>query len=220
MANEKYVKNLERIIKQMIKPLKGLPFKLVVEGLYGCKVIPFGEGQEKDERLLNDLKKVAIKSGKEVNKKGIYRKRPNEVGNDIEKFVKDALNQKGLEASIPETISGKKKSLGYPDIIFVDKDGRPNYLECKTFNIENKFTTQRSFYLSPSEESKVIKDARHLAIAFEIIYDGSEGESNIYRCKSWDIIDLTELEVDVKREFNADNKRLYSKNLILAGGSL
>ena len=47
MANDEYVKKLEQIIKQMIKPLKGIPFNLVIESLYGCRVIPYNKSDNK-----------------------------------------------------------------------------------------------------------------------------------------------------------------------------
>ena len=39
---------------------------------------------------------------------------------------------------------------------------------------------------------------------------------HLYKVKSWKILDLSKLKLDVKHEFNADNKRLYDKKLILA----
>lgn len=47
-----------------------------------------------------------------------------------------------------------------------------------------------------------------------------EGENNIYKCKSWKILSLENLLVDVKYEFNSDNLRLYSENLVLAEQNL
>ena len=134
----------------MLTPLRKIPFHLVVECLSDYKIIPFNEKNSKDKKLLSNLIKVANKAGLEVNKLGIKRTRPNEVGNDIESFVKRALNETGYKADTPKTNSGRKKSNGYPDIEFIDESNRANYLECKTFNIQNIATTQRSFYLSPS----------------------------------------------------------------------
>jgi len=73
------------------------------------------------------------------------RSRPNEVGNDIEPYIKSALNSLGLNADVPIGPKGRKKSTGYPDILFWFNKS-PYYLECKTYNIENIETTQRSFY--------------------------------------------------------------------------
>lgn len=215
-----YTKKLEEVIKQMLTPLKKIPFNLVIEGLSGYEIIPFNRENSEDKKLLNNLIKVANKAGLEVNKLGIKRARPNEVGNEIEPFVKRALNEIGYKADTPTTNSGGKKSTGYPDIEFIDEFDRANYLECKTFNIQNIATTQRSFYLSPSDEFKITKNAHHFVISFEIFVEKSIGKENIYKCKSWKLLSLEGLDVDVKYEFNADNARLYSKELIIAEGNL
>jgi hypothetical protein len=214
--NKKISKELEGIIAQMLKPLKGLSLEVVIEGLSGHKARPFDKSNSKDKKVLIVLKKVAEDVLREVNKKGILRPRPNEVGNDIEPFVKNALNKYNYKADTPKTISGKKKSTGYPDIEFIDEFKRHNYLECKTYNIENIDTTQRSFYLSPSDDFKVTKDAYHFGISFEIFVVKSIKDKHLYKVKSWKILDLSKLELDVKYEFNSDNKRLYDKEIILA----
>lgn len=159
--NDDYVRKLENVIRQMLTPLRGLPLSLVIQTLSGHKVIPFNSADPKDRSLLDKLKIAAMEAGLEVNKTGIRRPRPKDVGNDIEPFVHDALNKQGFRAHTPITSSGKRKSTGYPDLEFVDTDGHTHYLECKTFNRENVETTQRSFYLSPSDDFKVTQDARH-----------------------------------------------------------
>ena len=118
------------------------------------------------------------------------------------------------------TKSGKTKAAGYPDIEFTDEFGRTNYLECKTFNIENIGTTQRSFYLSPSEDFKVTKDAHHFVVSFEIYVEGRKGNNHIYKCRSWKVLSVEKLLVDVKYEFNSDNLRLYARENLLAEGAL
>ncbi len=76
-------KELDGIISQMLKPLRGISLGVVIEGLSGHKIIPFDNHKAEDKSLLEKLKQVAINAGKAVNKKGILRLRPNEVGNDI-----------------------------------------------------------------------------------------------------------------------------------------
>lgn len=118
--------------------------------------------------------------------------------------------------------SGKRKAMGYPDIIFYHRR-KPYYLECKTYNQENIGTTQRSFYFSPSEEFKVIYDAPHFILSFEIYVAGEQRGKHIYKCKHYKILSIDSLSLDVKYEFNSDNKRMYSgKNgtIILAEGKV
>ena len=210
------VEELKKAIKQMHQRVKNIPLSLVIESLSECKIIPFDPDDEKDKSLLSDLIDVSNYAVSNINKNGISRSRPNEVGNDIEPFVKQSLRQHGYRADTPKTKNGGRKATGYPDIEFIDKFSRLNYLECKTYNIENISTTQRSFYLSPSENFKVTKDAHHFVLSFEIFPDGVSGKNTIYRCKKWKILSIDNLLVDVKYEFQSDNKRLYSKEMIIA----
>jgi hypothetical protein len=207
--NEEYTQRLENVIKQMLVPLRDIPFNLVIEVMTGKKVVSFDFENSEHRNVLNLLKESAIRSGKEINKSGILRVRPNEVGNDIEPFVRNALNSLNLKADIPTGPSGNKKSMGYPDILLW-YNNKPYYLECKTYNIENIKTTQRSFYFSPSDEFKVIYDAPHFLLSFEIYVDGEKGRNHIYKCKHYKILSLESLSLDVKYEFNSDNQRIYS----------
>lgn len=213
-----YTEKLEQVIKQMLQPIKNIPFNLVIEAISGVSVLPFNENDDGDKKVLETLVKAVNIAGSEINKVGIIRPRPNEVGNDVETYVMSALNDLGYKADKPTTASGKKRSAGYPDIEFTDETSRINYLECKTYNIKSKSTSFRSFYLSPSESFKVTDEAHHFAVSYEIYVSGTRGENKIYKCREWKILSLEELSVDVKYEFQSDNKRLYSKELILAEG--
>ncbi|HNZ78372.1 MAG TPA: hypothetical protein PKK22_06575 [Bacilli bacterium] len=209
MVNNQYTKRLEDIIKQMLQPLKDIPFNLVIEAMTGKKVISFDFTKKDHQEVLKLLKQSALNAGKEINKTGILRPRPNEVGNDIEPYVRNALNLLDLNADIPAGPSGNKKAMGYPDILFW-YNKNPYYLECKTYNIENIQTTQRSFYFSPSDEFKVTYDAPHFILSFEIYVAGEKGNKHIYKCKHYKILSIESLSLDVKYEFNSDNKRMYS----------
>ncbi|HGJ66426.1 TPA: hypothetical protein ENS27_13770 [bacterium] len=209
MVGNEYIKKLENVIKQMLQPLKDIPFNLVIETMTGKKVISFDFTKKDHQEVLKLLKQSALNAGKEINKTGILRPRPNEVGNDIEPYVRNALNLLDLNADIPAGPSGNKKAMGYPDILFW-YNKNPYYLECKTYNIENIQTTQRSFYFSPSDEFKVTYDAPHFILSFEIYVAGEKGNKHIYKCKHYKILSIESLSLDVKYEFNSDNKRMYS----------
>ena len=222
MSNNEYTKKLENVIKQMLHPLKNIPFNLVIEVMTGKKVMSFDFTKSEHQNVLNLLKQAALNAGKEINRTGILRPRPNEVGNEIESYVRNALNSLGLKADIPVGPSGNKKAMGYPDVLFWFSES-PYYLECKTYNIENIDTTQRSFYFSPSDEFKVIYDALHFILSFEIYVAGESGNKHIYKCKHYKILSIESLSLDVKYEFNSDNKRMYSSkdgSLILAEGEI
>lgn len=209
MKNDEYVDRLEDVIKRMLAPLKGIPFNLVIESLTGKKVMPFDFKNHEDKELLKVLIKAAISGGRDINENGIESRRPNEVGNYIEASVRKAMKKHGLNPEIPAGATGRKKAAGYPDIIFFFRD-KPYYLECKTYNLENISTTQRSFYFSPSDDFKVLHNTHHFILSYEMFIDGRRGDRNIYRCRHYKILSLDSLSLDVKYEFNSSNRRMYS----------
>lgn len=219
--NEKYIKELEETVSKFLKPIAGIPFHIAIKALYKHKVISVDLKDEKDRELIEDLKKVAQIAGKNANRKGIFRNRPNEVGNDIEIFVKDALGKMGFTPETPMRADGVRQAVGYPDIYFKDKSGRHVYFECKTYNKANINTTQRAFYFSPSrtEQSKIIFDAYHIVLSFEIKQIQREGK----RCfipVAWKLVSIHSMKVDVKHEFNASNREIYRDEAIIAEGEV
>jgi len=212
MAGNKddYVKQLEDVISKMLSPLKGIPLKIVIKSLSGHEILDFDKNDPYDSELLKCLEKAFKNTMQSINNNGIEKARPNEVGNAIEEYVKDELNKLGCNATTPTTKSGKQKSSGYPDITFNYK-GRDNYLECKTFNETDLNSSLRTFYLSPSDDFKITKDAHHLMVSFKM----EKRKDNKFYVKGFKILTLEKINVDVKNEFNANNKELYKSSNIL-----
>lgn len=203
---------LQGIVAQMLKPLKNLPLSVVIEGLSKHYVILFDEYDNKDQQILETLKKVADDVLATVNRRGINKSRANEVGNAIEPFVKNSLNKYDYQSNTPRASNRKRKASGYPDIEFIDEFNRLNYLECKTYSIDKINDTQRSFFISPSKDFKVCQNAHHFGISFAM----EKPVNNIYHIHSWKILDLGRLKLNVKYEFNANNKNLYADNVVIA----
>ncbi|MGQ9847896.1 MAG: hypothetical protein ACUVQP_10430 [Bacteroidales bacterium] len=219
---EKYIKELEKTISQFLKPFKNIPFKIAIKAISGCDVIPFDKNNPEDKQLLEDLIAAAKIATKNANIRGIFTRRENEVGNHIEPFMIEALNQIGLIADRPETRERKKKAVGYPDIFLKDRNGRPNYIECKTYNEKNYQTTQRAFYFSPAErptDFKVIYDARHFIVSFKIERAEREGK-RVFIPVQWKIFSTNSLIGQIKYEFNSTNKQMYTNQALLAEGGL
>jgi hypothetical protein len=209
-----YIRNLEGTLKKFLEPIKGIPFPLVIEALTGCRVLEFD--RKKNVHILELLKRASAEAGKLAAKQTIVADRPNEAGNRIEPFVLFAFNNLGFAASKPQTHSGKIKAAGYPDIELRHESGWSGYLDCKTFATKSIGSTFRAFYLSPSKEPKITRDAVHLLLSFELQPKGR----NIYIPMSWHLYDLHSLEVQVKHEFNASNRDLYTPKLLLAEDSI
>jgi hypothetical protein len=216
---EEYIRQLEQVISKFLEPLKGIPFPLAIKALTGFKVLAFEPSVEQNKKLLEQLSKAAQLGGKKAFEEGIFTARPNEAGNHIEPFVVDALKDAGLKADKPIAKSGKRKAAGYPDIQIEDELGRTIYLDCKTYNTLTKGQTFRTFYFSPSKDPKITKDAFHLLMSFEL--DTAEREGRIaFTPISWQIYTLDKLLIQVKHEFNASNKDLYTKEALLAKGRI
>lgn len=217
---DKYIKELEETISKFMAPLKSIPFPVAIKAISGFEVIHFKTDDKKDQKLLKKLVRAAQIAGEGAFKKGIFSRRVNEVGNKIEPFVKEALKKVGLEADIPVAKNGKKMAVGYPDLELTDDFNRTTYLECKTYNLRNIDTTQRAFYFSPSKNPKITKDARHIILSFQIETGKRDGR-RAFLPVHWRLYDTTDLLVDVKHEFQSDNRRMYGrKNSLLAEGSI
>lgn len=202
-------KKLEDALAQFLRPVKGIPFEVVVKAMCGFEVYKFDRAEPSNDRTLTTIVEAMRNVCRTVQANPIKRPRPNEVGNDMEPFVIRALRQEGLTADDPKTVSGKGKAMGYPDAR-IDIDDKVIYLEIKTYAAKNRQTSQRSFYFSPSDDSKVTSDACHLLVGFEI-----EQNENLFTPVAFEIVDLYGLECDVKSEFNSDNNRLYGEARLL-----
>lgn len=215
--NQEYIAKLENVIKQMLAPLKNIPLKLVLESISEHKVISFDKTNLRHKELLTKLSKAAQIACEKINKAGgIKSARVNEVGNKVELPIKNALREIGFtDADTPVNNKGLKQSTGYPDLGFKFEDFYV-YVECKTYNRNNIGTTQRSFYLSPTEGFKVTKDAIHIVVSLEI----EQISAGVFIAKAWKIVQIEKITVDVKREFNSDNKRMYATENILAVGEI
>jgi hypothetical protein len=118
------------------------------------------------------------------NSYGSIRKRYNECGNDMEKRFKN-----------PD-IKGFSKSSGYPDLQTNDM-----YLEIKFAAQNNIYSTLRTFYISTLD--KVEKNLPHILIGF-IHIDGKLDNERPPK-----VIDLYNLEVTLKCEWESNNKEMY-----------
>lgn len=139
------LKVLEQALAQMLKPVRGIPFSVIVKSLADRQVIPIDKANASDIELLKRLQKTIHVCAADLKSSPIRRPRPNEVGNDLEAYVMRALPQAGLAAARPTSQARLGKSTGYPDILVRDGENRATYLECKIFAQGSAETTMRSF---------------------------------------------------------------------------
>lgn len=211
------IEQLERLLATFLQPIKGIPFPIVIRAICGNAVEDIDLRNADDQKLVASLTETAETVARAVAETPIRRPRPNEVGNDLEPFVMRAAAASGLVSRAPKSASGRGQQVGYPDILIYDLAGRPTYLEVKSFAHNSEPNSMRSFYLSPSANSKVCMDARHLVLGFGTKAEPIEGSRDShFTVASFKLINLHGLECDVKYEFNSDNIRMYDKRLVLA----
>lgn len=160
-----------------------------------------------DGESVDEIKAAAQNVITSVQANFIEANRINEVGNRVEDLVMEALIEQGFTAGRPRTESGRKKSAGYPDL-FASDDEHLYYIEIKTYSSRTINSTQRTFYISPSEDFKVAQDGFHLLLAFST----EEIEDGVYSLTGYKLLDLYSLECKLKLEFNASNRDLYGKD--------
>jgi hypothetical protein len=214
-GDREYVAKLEATLKRFMEPIDGIPLSVVVRALTGHRVLPWSEDDPSCKRLKAPLCDGVADAAKEIAIPGIESDRPNEVGNRMEQPVREALSRRGFAAQTPASADGRKQAMGYPDILLTRAGLPAIYLEVKTYNRANVGTTQRAFYCSPPL-SKVSLDAYHLIAAFEI----ERRSARTFFPTAYRIIDVADLKLVVKHEFNASNLDLYGSCPTIASGSV
>ena len=186
-------------IRTWQQPPQRVPLDALVEALSGYQVLDW-QGEERAG--LTEVGDALIRT---IGESPLSASRPNEIGNQLEDVVSSAIEDMGWLVGRPAGPSGRRRSVGYPDLEFKAGD-RAFYLEVKAFSSGTERSTQRTFYLSPSDDFKVTRDAFHLLLACEIVSVGQD----TYGLRSVKWLDLHALECRLKHEFNASNRDLYS----------
>ena len=196
-------------LAEFTQPAKKIPFKEVILATTHHHVLDFDNHNAAHRELFQKISAAAGIALTNVRIAGLYSARANEAGNHMESFVRAALKDAGLKARVPITTAGEAQAVGYPDVEILSDP--PCYLELKTYNASTLNTTQRSFYYSPSEHPKVTRDALHLLLAYELEQTERDGKT-VFIPTHWKLITLQDLEVDLKFEFNQNNRGLYGKD--------
>jgi hypothetical protein len=181
-------------------------FKEVVWATTSHRILDVDTNSAAHRELLHRLREAAALAMDRASLEGIRTARANEAGNQMEKFVRDALRSAGLDVRVPVNTAGRAQAAGYPDLEITDTI--PAYLELKTFSAATADTTQRSFYYSPVESPKITRDALHLLLAFQMERT-EEDATAVFRPVRWKLLTLQDLQVELKLEFNQSNRGLY-----------
>lgn len=183
-------------------------FYEVVKLLTEYDVIPLGDAKVDFNEFNTVLQRIAERSAYAMEQDPIERPRPNEVGNDVEKFVIKSLEEEPGISVIP-----MRYKTGYPDIkIYLHATEEIVFLECKTFGLGKANDSMRSFYLSPGKAvtSKIDCNAPHIMMSFEMRREG-----DIFTPVSYKLVDLYGLPCKLKEEWQANNRDLYADQRVL-----
>lgn len=182
---------------------KKFPFKEIIKSIEKHEVLKFC-----DSELLSILKNACKNTIMPVNNVGFVG-RPNEFGNIVANlFAVECKNLK-LNYQKPRDSKGKYKESGYPDGLIKFND-KYFYMELKTCEEKQQNKTFRTFFYSPSTNSKIIYDASHLLICFLTTKNVNILQLN----RNYHIVDMHEKEVKLKLEYNSNNKELYGGQLL------
>jgi len=198
---------LHDLIKAGIKiteKIQNIPFSVLIKATTNFEICPLDLRDKQDIEFLEQITTSANNFIKFVRRthQRFEGRRINEVGRRIEEVFVEELKK-------TKVIPTQLKSSGYPDIKIVDQFGRTSYLESKAVSTDWE-SSLRSFYYTSGK--KIDSSGRHLLIAWDI----SNESGNYWIVKGWKLIDLANLEITTKLEFQSNNQKLYESALILA----
>jgi hypothetical protein len=186
------------------KKIKNIPFSELLRATTPFEVYSLNLADPQDAELLNDLKTSAKKFIAQLERTHTRFEggRINEVGKRIEEVFVEELKKTKLK---PTLLS----AAGYPDIKILDSHERVTFIESKAVS-QDWDSSFRSFYYTSGK--KIDSSGRHLLIAWDL----SKERDNYWKVNGWKLIDLVNLEITTKMEFQSNNQKLYKSNLILA----
>ncbi len=184
-------------------------FKDVIQQSTGYEVIP---AKEEYVPIVAEIKRTLKMDWKNLNERvrSRFTGRSNELGNFLDAELLKVLNSiPHFRASRPATSSGNQQAAGYPDILLL-AHGKPLYIETKIYQPKTKTSTLRTFYFKPTEKEniKVNQSCPHILIGFEVKSLGKNNRSP-FVVNDFTIVDLYDLKVNFKPEFNANNPMIY-----------
>jgi len=186
------------------KKIKNIPFSELLRATTPFDIDPLNLADPDDKELLNDLTTSAKKFIAHLDRTHTRFEggRINEVGRRIEEVFVEELKKTKLKPSL-------LSAAGYPDIKILDSHDRVTFIESKAVS-QDWDSSFRSFYYTSGK--KIDSSGRHLLIAWDI----SKERDNYWKVNGWKLIDLVNLEITTKMEFQSNNQKLYKSSLILA----
>jgi len=200
---------------------KGIRFADVIAATSGKRILPMDPKDADDQRIVKEIGTVlneVLTAMNAPDSKTRSAKRVNEMSSKFEDAIQARLNTlAGFTCSFPKTTAGQQLRSGYPDLRLLDKaTGRVIYLDPKLYAKGSRTSSFRTFYFEPKRETnKVNDDARHLIIGIE----QERGADGFVRFLRWELIDLANLRVKLKAEFEGSNADMYRPDAVVGSGA-
>jgi len=200
------------------RQLRGIPFSEVIVDVTGKKVLAFDPKNEVDQRVVKAISAACDETVNRLNAPNSAIKhiaRINEVSGHFEDMLRELLSSTpGLNCDFPRTAQGRAMRSGYPDLRIVDlASKRVFYLDPKLYAVGSRDSSFRTFYFEPKiATNKVRDDAVHFIAGFE----HEPRKEDYWKFTRWDLIDLAQLRVKLKAEFQGSNHDMYRPEAIVA----
>jgi hypothetical protein len=194
-------------------------FRTVVERVTGHRILPVNSGDSVDHAIVEMVTRALNETLVALNAPDSPVKRERRI-NEVSRYFEESLQRiidadPDFECAVPVTQDGQHLTSGYPDRRIVHlPSGRITYIDPKLVEAGSTESTFRTFYFTPrTTTNKIREDAHHLLVG--ILHDGQDGN---WTFLSWKLVDLYDFHVRLKAEYQAGNKDLYRKELILRSG--
>ena len=218
MSDEDFLKELEEyrnIIRRVLDAFENIPFRIIIKVATDRDVERFDLSDTKDKSLVGELKLLADITMQHFYRNPITTKRINEVSNHLEEQVPLMFQHNISQFSVIKEVRRLGGS-GYPDLIVADNYDRYTYIDIKATQRPDT-GSPRDFYITPLKETKrkVDHNGRHCVLGFVV-----SGTPNNFKIIGWKLVDLYNVRLGMKPEFNCSNLELYRKENILAENSI
>ncbi|MEO8615328.1 MAG: hypothetical protein ABI600_09320 [Luteolibacter sp.] len=194
-------------------------FATIAEACSGKKVLPLNDSPA-HQRVTAAIHLALKETLAELNLPSSPVRQLRRI-NEASRFFEDGIHahintMPGLKCEVPPTRDGEHQRSGYPDLKITDLESKLTfYLDPKLVEQGSAESTFRTFYFEPKNETlKINDDAVHLLVGIE--HDGIERE---WTFTGWRLVDLSNLRVRLKAEFQASNAELYQKSMLSLPGS-
>jgi hypothetical protein len=188
----------------------GILWSQLISATTGCSVTTYDPATALHVDICRNIIRAATAVIEEANSTRMRDwnvRRVNELGNALEGPFSRKFNELGSSLRC----LGFAQTAGYPDRRIQRNHEVVAYIDLKTYEENSAASTFRSFYYQPREaRSKIQTSALHLLLAFPHGPLETVAGRNYWRLAGAHLLDLSELRVKLKGEFQASNRDLYT----------